>query len=215
MNADPVIDAAIGWRPGDDIWLESQNYFMRTLKPEDATARMLAWWADPAVMVPLGETARTYSREEVAEYFRRFDTFGNFLLGIFVKDTGLHIGWRTIELSPKLRKVRTHLAVGDASYRGRGVNAELQNAVYDFTFYSLGAKSMVATVFADNMPMRRRAERTGYRADAKITESFTASDGITRDVMVYRLSERDWRAKRKWIVSTRWRAGSRIASLVA
>ena len=213
VNANPIIDAAIGWRPGQDVWLESQNYFMRSLKPEDASDRMLAWWADPEIMAPLRKKARTYSRENLVRYIDKFDNAGGFLLGIFVKDTGLHIGWRRIYYDAKKGSALNDVAVGDKSYQGRGVNFELQNVFYDFMFYSVGVKWMVATAYADNVRSCRRAERLGFRSSGIMPEQHLGTDGVLHDVIWFQLSERDWRARRKWVCSPIWRAGYRIGAL--
>lgn len=215
MSADPNIDASIRWRPGQSVWLESQNYFMRTLKPEDVSDRLLGWCADPEVMVPLGAEPRAYSRAEVIDYIGGFDSIGGFLLGIFVKDTGLHIGWRSIEYDGEKGWARTNPAIGDKSYRGRGVNFELRNVVYDFSFYSVGIKWMMATVYSDDMLMRRRAERAGYRAFHNVVRPHKGTDGKKREVIVLSLGERDWRAKRRWLCAPIWRAGCGIGSPAA
>lgn len=212
MSGIPNSAAAVTWRPGDDVWLESQNYFMRTLTAADATDQVLAWWADPAVMVPMGEIARAYTREEARTYIGKFDNVQSFLLGIFVKETGLHIGWRSIEYVKKTKSAVTHLAIGDESYRGRGVNFELQDAVYHFMFYTFRTEKMAATMYADNGRMRRRAERAGYRSRGLITKRHLGSDGKMRDVLLFEMTERDWRARRKWVCSPTWRAGYRVAA---
>ena len=41
MNARLSSTPHVCWRPGQDVWLESQNYVMRTLKAEDAFGRIL------------------------------------------------------------------------------------------------------------------------------------------------------------------------------
>ena len=197
----------IGWRRGHDVRLESQNYFMRTLKPADATDRMLAWWADPDIMVPLRKVARDYSREELIKYITKFDNVGGFLLGIFVKETGLHIGWRRIHYHADDGSALNDVAIGDKSYQGRGVNFELQNVFYDFMFYSVGVKWMVATAYADNVRSRRRAERLGFRSSGVLPEQHLGTDGVLHDVIWFKLSERDWRARRKWVYLPTWRAG--------
>lgn len=98
------------------------------------------------------------------------------------------------------------VAIGDKSYQSRGVNFELQNAFYDFMYYSVGVKSMVATAYADNVRSCRRAERLGFKSSGIMPEQHLGTDGVLHDVIWFELSERDWRANRKWYYAPTWRA---------
>ena len=205
MDADESNHTSVGWRPGQDVWLESRNYFMRTLKPEDAVC-MKVWWADPEIMVPLRRNARNYTLGSLKRYINKFDNVGGFLFGIFVKHNNLHIGWRRVYYDAEKGTALNDLAIGDKTYQSRGVNFELQNAVYDFMFYSVGIKSMVAYVYADNGRSCRRTERAGYRSHGILPEQHFGTDGVWHDVIYYEMSERDWRRSRKWFYSPTWQA---------
>ena len=195
------------WKPGDPVWLESPNYVARSLRPEDVSDRMLAWFADPEIVLPLTIKPRNYSRESLIKYVRSFDNVSRFLLGTFVKDTGLHIGWRKTEYNAERGTAMSDIALGDKSYWGRGINLELQNVVYDFLFYSVGIKKIVEAIYAENKRSRRRWERMGYPGTV-LPKKVKGPDGVSRVVMWYELSERDWRAKREWICHPIWKAKS-------
>ncbi len=188
-NADDIV-----WAPGDDVWLETPNYAIRSLIPQDVNDRMLKWWADPEIVAPLKIQARTHSRETFVDHLNSFNNAERFFLGIFVKETGLHIGWWQIDYDPRTRVAILDVAIGDKSFQGRRIIDEMRNAIREFLFLDLGVFRIEAKIYVENVRSRRLAERGGYKLEAILASSEFATDGARRDLALYRLYESDWRS---------------------
>lgn len=183
---------ALGWKSGEDVWLETPNFVIRTLKAEDVSDRMLKWWTDPEIVVPLKIRPAKYSRTSFVEFVNSFDNAGRFLLGIFVKDTGLHIGWWELEFNPERRSATLDLAIGDKSFQGRRIVDEMRDVFNEFLFDSVGIYRVEAKIYVDNFRSRRLAESSGYTMEGILATAEVSSDGVRRDMALYRLYDTAW-----------------------
>lgn len=211
MNANPIVDPAIGWQPGDNVWLESRSYVLRTMRPEDSLEPMQRWWADPGIMAPLRKKAGNYSRDYLLQYINKFDNVSGFLLGIFVKETGLHIGWRRLRVYDDGSSL-LDIALGDKGYQRRRVQSELDHVFYDFVFNSVGVKQMMATVYGDNVASLGRTLKLGYRPAGGAPERHFGTDGKWHDGHWFVYEVLDWMKARRWVYEPAWRAEYRIAA---
>ena len=188
-------DSAEGGPPGGKVRLETENFVLRSLEPEDVSDRFMSWIGNAALMERLGTTAKP-SRGRARRYLREMDNATNFILGIFPRDTGALAGWIRIYHSPAHRRARLSILIGEKLYRGRENTGELQGAVHGFLFQTLRIHKAVAIVHGGDIHARRLAERCGYQLEVLLRDHERASGGAWRDIAHYGLLESEWRAAR-------------------
>ncbi len=106
---------------GKEVRIDSGDFLLRTLVPEDASDRWAAWMADPEVQHALNAPPRGMTRVEVENYIRKFDQQSHVLLGIFDKRTGAHVGFYTVHADFAASQGAVNLLIGEPSYRNQGV----------------------------------------------------------------------------------------------
>lgn len=193
----PADSESTGWKSGEDVWLDTPNFVIRSLKAEDVSDRMLKWWADPEIVVPLKIRPGNYARDGFAEFVSSFNNTDHFLLGIFDRETGLHIGWWEVQFNWDTRVAILDLAIGDKSFQGHRIIDEMRDPFNVFLFHGLGVYRVEAKIYVDNIRSRRLAESSGYQLEAILASDELSSDGERRDVVLYRLYEIDWLELRK------------------
>jgi len=114
---------------GRPILLETERFALRSLKPSDASERWQNWAKDPEVMGPLNARTREMSREYLANYASSFDNNNRYLIGIFEKAKGLHIGFFIVEVDHAHRVATFNVVVGDKTWWGKAVVNEARAAL--------------------------------------------------------------------------------------
>jgi RimJ/RimL family protein N-acetyltransferase len=183
-----------------NIRLETQHYVLRTLRPEDASERFGQWMGDEAAMAMLNSDGAPMTLAEVVDYIRSFDNESRFLIGIFVRDSGLHIGAYSLRLDIRHRRLVTNTLIGEPEYRGRHVWLETRPFLHDFFFTMVGVEKLVATVIADNTAHIDNLLRSGWVQEGRLRGHVLAPDGVRRfDLLQFGLLPEDWQ---------RWRAAN-------
>ena len=196
MSTEAETATGADWKPGDKVRLEAPNFVIRSLEPEDLDDRALAWFADPELMTPMEASVRR-TRDQVEYYLGQMDHVRDLLLGIFARDTGLLVGWFRVHGSSRNDAAWARLLIGEKIYRGRKNTLELQDAVYDFLFYSARVHKLDATIYATNTVGRRIVERAGYALDGVLRDHNIGDDGEWCDLAMYSMFEPEWRAARE------------------
>ena len=181
--------------------LRGERIVLRPYREEDAAAVFAAieesrehlrpWvgWVDRYTTL---EQTRAYCRRCAASWQDRTDLS----TGIFDAATarllggaGLHQpNWArgTFEISCWLR--------ASAAYRGYGTEA--LRLLADLAFATLEAKMIKLFADARNEPTRRLAAKCGYVFKGSVRNGYSAPDGQTVDLLVYRLTPDDWLRER-------------------
>lgn len=184
------------WSTGEKVRLETANFILRSLEPEDASDRFMSWIGNTALMERLGTKARP-SRDRARRYIGRMDNATNFILGVFPRGADALVGWIRITHASAHRRAGLSILIGEKLHRGRKNTAELQRAVHDFLFQTLGVHKAVAIVHGNDIHGRRLAERCGYRLEVLLRDHERTADGAWRDIAHYGLLEPEWRAARE------------------
>ncbi len=145
------------------IPIESERLTLRSLDVSDATERYVSWLKDKTVNQYL-ET-RNATIESLARYIEEKQKSGTALfLGIFVKETGEHIG--NVKLEPiEGGRATMGILIGERFWWGKGIATEVTNAVSDYAFRHLGVTEMNLGVIAENAAAIRVYEKCGFVVD--------------------------------------------------
>lgn len=109
------------------VVVETPNFRLRELTVEDATPRYAAWLRDAQIQRWISGAAATQELSALRAYIAsRVGRDDVLFLGIFAKDSGLHVGNIKYEpIDSVAGKATLGVMVGDPDYRGRGVFREV------------------------------------------------------------------------------------------
>lgn len=182
--------------PREPVRIEAGAYFIRTLVDEDASERWAGWPADPEVAQLLNAPARRMTKSEIVDYIRGFDQRSRLLLGIFERESGIHIGFYTISINQAAGRGLVNLLIGERAYRNRGVLTATRIPFARFFFETLKLRTMLAAALAHNRVILNRLLRDGWVHERTLTQHVKsqAGDGML-DLCLLRYSVETWTAQ--------------------
>jgi RimJ/RimL family protein N-acetyltransferase len=185
------------WAPGSPVELETENYLLRSMRPEDFTDRYVSWWTDPEIWGGTPWPLRDLTRDQhVKRLARQFDNERNFQLGVFDGKSGLLAGFFAIFLKPNQRWFSLNVIIGEPDYWGRGIVVEAGAAVFDFAFAHLDMDRVMIEAMARNIPTIYNLKSLGFQYEGVLREEWWHPDGKRVDVCVFGLLNDEWLARR-------------------
>jgi RimJ/RimL family protein N-acetyltransferase len=183
------------------VVIETPNFYMRKLTPNDATERSGAWFDQPEICEGLNLKPAKKSKAEFAAYIESFDQHSNRISGVFDKRNGLLVTLSTAEINWGIRRVLMNVLVGEPEYRHCGVILEALIPARDFYAEDLDMKVMTATALATNKPVIALLEMTGFTRNQTLkNQQISCSTGLPVDLHLYSQTREDWR---KWKVANK------------
>lgn len=196
MRNGAALQSTADWSPGDKVRLETPNFIIRSMEPEDVDDRFVSWFADENYMHRMGSNTRR-SRDEVVRHINRMNNSRDFLLGIFARDTALVGGWFRVYHEVAIRRAKLNILIGEKLNRGRRNIGEMNLAIHDFMFDDLRVRKVFTTVYGHNIHSRRLLERSGYQVEGQLRQHGVTEDGAWVDIFYYGMLPSDWRTFRE------------------
>jgi RimJ/RimL family protein N-acetyltransferase len=172
-----------------DFWFQCPNYFLRTIKREDASERWASWLSDRWTILVLNSAVRPYSKSEIADYIKQFDQRNRLLLGIFANGTRLHVGFIRLDIDYAAKQALVNAAIGEPDHRNRGATTEVFVPLLDHLFDSVGLEKVTASVLQRNQSTINYLRKLGWTVDEDPQKQVrSATDGTPLGVcaMTYR-----------------------------
>lgn len=180
------------------IRLMTDRFLLRSLRPEDAGEPYSTWLADPEVMTPLNQVARSLSRDELRGTILSRDGINDFLIGIFVRHPSKFIGLYFIDADWHNKTVTFSVLIGDKSYWGSNVVAETRAVLLDHFFDVLGAEKAIGQPPARNIPSVFNYKAEGWRLEGTFKGQLQSNlDDSRLDQFQFGLLKDEWFAMRK------------------
>ncbi|MFN9358463.1 MAG: hypothetical protein ACK6A4_16865, partial [Alphaproteobacteria bacterium] len=104
--------------------METPNFYIRRLSPDDASDRIGSWFAQSEVAEGLNAEQRPLSKDEVRNWLASFDQQANRVNGIFDKRNDLLVAIANSQFNWDIRRVLMNIVVGEEAYRHCGVILE-------------------------------------------------------------------------------------------
>jgi RimJ/RimL family protein N-acetyltransferase len=184
--------------PKKIVRVDCGKYFLRTLKSEDASDRWASWMADPKNLRLLNSAPRVMTRNDIVTYIEQFDQRSHLLIGIFEKQSGMHIGFFRVDIDHALNRCLGFMMIGEQKYRHWSVTQALRVPFQDLIFETLGLNTMLGTALASNRPMIRYLLKSGWTLDkTAVRHVKSQSDDAMLDLCFLSLSREAWRAWKK------------------
>ncbi|ALE53195.1 hypothetical protein SP60_02195 [Candidatus Thioglobus autotrophicus] len=143
--------------------IQSDRFILRTLNQGDVSDRYLKWLCsqdNPQIRY----TRKKHDIKEVKSYVSQRENDDTVLfLGIFVRDSGNHIG--NIKYEPIVieeHQATMGILIGEKSWRGVGVATEVINATVIWLQKNLGIREFFLGVDLDNIYAIKAYEKSGF-----------------------------------------------------
>ncbi|MBI1731543.1 MAG: GNAT family N-acetyltransferase [Gammaproteobacteria bacterium] len=185
----------MNWRPGQPVCLGTERFELRSLGEGDATERYLGWLRDAEVMRYVNARRDETTLEELRSFIRRHDNRDNFLLGIFTKSGGLHIGNLSAECHPIHRTAKLGVLIGDRAFWGKRAVLEVRTIFLDFLFGPAAMVKVWGPCYAHNVPALFNYRMLGFTVEG-VQRSHVVCDGERMDVVNFAMFREDWQALR-------------------
>jgi RimJ/RimL family protein N-acetyltransferase len=142
----------------------------------------------------LNAKPKTFTLDELRQYVRKFDGRQRWLVGIFDRRNGRHIGIGTGEVIDEGRRFIPSLLIGESEYRNHGMLTEILDTQGEHFLEKLGFEAVVATVLAYNAIVIGFLESRGFKLVRTLPGyKKSARGGPDIDLLVYEFSRADWR----------------------
>jgi RimJ/RimL family protein N-acetyltransferase len=179
------------------VFLKTERFLLRNLAPADASERYLGWAADSQVMGPLNVKPTRMTREQLAAYIASFDGISRFLIGIFVLDGNLHIGFYMVEIDPFHDVANFNVVIGDKAYWSRKVVSETRPALIAHFFEDRGIEKAFGQPLARNIPAIFNYKAEGWRLEGILkAHRKSVTDGKRLVQMQFAMTKDEWRSRR-------------------
>ncbi len=148
----------------EKIEIATERFLLRTLTESAVTEKYLNWLGNADARKFITAAASINDLEDLRAYVRqRIGREDILFLGIFEKDTGLHIGNIKFEpVNPELGYAIMGMLIGDSDYRGKGVTAEVLRASARWLRQYRNIKQIALGVSKDNPAAIRAYEKVGF-----------------------------------------------------
>lgn len=162
--------------------IRSSRLILRTLNETDIGERYLSWLGEDEInrYLEVRFTGQTVSglRQYVASLN---DSKDSLFLGLFIGDSGVHIG--NIKLgpvNPHHKRADMGIVIGDRDYWGQGLAPEAIEAVAEYAFTVLGLHKLTAGVYEENEGSRQAFLKAGFVEEGRLSEHWLC-DGAWQD----------------------------------
>jgi [ribosomal protein S5]-alanine N-acetyltransferase len=162
----------------DAAGASDQEIVLRTLDPDEVGEYYVDWMNDPAVVKYLESRFATHTLASIRQYVREMNASpSDLLLGIFLAETGQHIGNIKIgEVNRAHRFANLGLLIGEKSARGRGIGTRAIVLATRIAFRDLHLRCLTAGIYADNPSSYRAFLKAGWK-EAGRYKNYRLSDG--------------------------------------
>lgn len=172
--------------------LSGTRLTLRKLVPSDVGMAYVGWLNDPETNMYTETRHETHTLETLLAYVKSFENRHNeYLLGIFEKDCGRHVG--NIKIGPvNLRHLfgSVGVIIGEKDCRGRGYATEAISLAVQFAFKQLGLHKLTAGVIRGNEASLRAFQKNLFVVEGvRREQNFCA--GAWRDEMMLGLISDD------------------------
>jgi RimJ/RimL family protein N-acetyltransferase len=182
---------------GRPVKLETDRFRLRSLLASDASERWQGWAKDPDVMGPLNVPVRDMSLQYLANYVAGFDNANRFIIGVFDKASGAHIGFFIIEIDSAHRCATFNVVIGDKAWWGKGAVNECRAALLDHFFAERGIEKACGAPLVRNFPAVFNYKAQGWRHEGTLRgQRLSVVDGSRLDQYQFGLLRAEWKSLR-------------------
>lgn len=177
----------------DKIW-QKDGYVLRPAQEEDAE-RYFQQNFNPLdkEAVRLTGCRETFTREEIADFFRRSIHDADRCLFLLLSPDGRMIGESVInEIDWDLRRANFRIGIFQSTERGKGIGTWATEMTRDFAFEDLKLHRLELDVFSFNPRAERAYLKAGFKREGVLRDAVMDGDQYAGDILMA-LLEDEWR----------------------
>jgi [ribosomal protein S5]-alanine N-acetyltransferase len=199
MKSPPLSTKTVRTVPlGPVTSLDTQNFTVRSLTPQDDLSAWATWAEDPAIMHPINAVPRKMSSADLQRFVATFDRKTRFIFGIYSRKGRNLVGIYQLKIDALQRTVTFNVLIGDKSYWGKDVVLETRAALLDFVFDKQGVEKAVGLPLVRNFPMIYNYKRQGFKLEGVLKgQVFSLNGGPRLDQYHFGLLREEWRTQKK------------------
>lgn len=183
---------------GPAVKLATEHYILRSLTAQDVSENWLRWSHDPEIMNPINTPVMQAKRENLQNYVRTFDRKAAYIIGIYSKANGAHVGIYQLSLSLQQRTITFNVLIGEKSHWGRNAVIETRAALLDYFFETCGMEKAIGMPLARNFPMIYNYKAQGWKLEGILRQQCMSMDGNKRfDQYQFGLLRSEWRNRKE------------------
>ncbi|MEM7569330.1 MAG: GNAT family protein [Pseudomonadota bacterium] len=196
-----MIAIPTSWTPGALLKLETERFVLRTMTREDVDDSVVAWLANPEVMVGLNLPRRRMTRAQAVRWALSYDNATKFMVLVCAKDSGEKIGFFTLTIEGAHRTAETAVVVGAQHWWGKNVVAECRAVLMDFLFDTLNMHKVIGRPHGRNMSSIFNYKKMGFTCEAVLRQQMRAIDSgegedKRLDQLIFGMLRTEWHARK-------------------
>lgn len=141
-----------------DILIETPNYIVRTVRPDDDMGNWCEWMDEPATAQMLNAVPRKLTPDDFQRYVQAFDRVNHHLLGVFRRSDQLLVGLWAVYVDWPTSEFLLNVIIGEVPERKTHVRHETAWRVNRYFFETLGLRFQRANTLSTNIPAIRSLE---------------------------------------------------------
>ena len=146
-----------------DLKIDGKRIYLKPLTVEYATKRYCSWINDPVVNKYLETKKATI--EQLKEYIEeKYNNSNCLFLGIFEKNTNIHIG--NVKLEPidfKEKSAVLGTLIGEKDYWGKGIASEVYKILLAYAFNNLKLETITAGMYKGIIGALKAVQHVGFK----------------------------------------------------
>ena len=172
------------------VTIETERLILRTLRPDDVSPEYVEWLNDPAVNKYLSCVNVRQTFEGCVGYVRSYEGRNDKgLIGIFLRENGLHIGNLTISfIDWESRTGIIGICIGREGNAGKGFGKEALGGLVNYCFRKLGLCCLRAHLNTNNIISLKLFRGCGFEVE-KVVELSAVIDGKPQSDYIVSITE--------------------------
>lgn len=170
--------------------IEGKKIFLRRLTEDDVTEDYVRWMNDPEINQYLESRFSTQTIESIKIFIRTVTNDENYQFGIFVKETGKHIGNIKVGgVNPIHKYADIGFIIGEKEYWGKGFASEAIKLATDFAFRILGLHKIWGGAYASNIASIKAFLKNGYEQEGIKKSQYFCQGKYVDDIIFGKINE--------------------------
>ena len=148
-----------------DIRLETPNYIMRSMVPDDAVDHVRAWLADPDIARLLNAPAQSVPEEQFRKYIESHDRIDSHIVGIFDRQTGEQLGFWAFYIDWSNKEFLVNTLIPGSPRGEEAISVETQRVLAPLVFDEFDLELLRCNVLSVNEKVRTRLAGNSFQPE--------------------------------------------------
>ena len=161
-----------------------ERIYLRRLTEEDASEEYVRWMNDPEVNQYLESRFYAQTVESTKAFIRSVSNENNYQFGIFIKETGRHIGNIKIgNINHYHKFAEIGFLIGEKEFWGKGIATEAIGLATDYAFNKLGIHKLIGGAYSPNIGSIKSFLKNGYEQEGNKRSQYLCHGEYVDDII--------------------------------